>query len=82
MRGLARTLLENIVNEIRDARADMACGDGATARSGYRERGPVTPVGDIVLRIPKLRVGTYFPEGIIERNSRTDQAVAASVAES
>ncbi len=43
MRGLARTLLENIVNEIRDARADMACGDGATARSGYRERGLVTP---------------------------------------
>lgn len=38
MRGLARTLLETMVNEIRDARADMACGDGATARNGYRER--------------------------------------------
>ena len=82
MRELARTLLETMVNEIMDAQADMACEDGATARNGYRERGLATPVGDIVLRIPKLRAGTYFPEGLIERYSRADRAVAAAVAES
>lgn len=82
MRELARTLLETMVNEIMDAQADMACEDGATARNGYRERGLTTPVGDIVLRIPKLRAGTYFPEGLIERYSRADRAVAAAVAES
>lgn len=58
-----------MVNEIMDARADMACEDGATARNGYRERGLATPVGDIVLRIPKLCAGTHFPEGLIERRS-------------
>ena len=82
MRELARTLLESMVNEVMDAQADMLCEDGANARNGYRERGLATPVGDIVLRIPKLRAGTYFPEGIIERYSRADRAVAAAVAES
>ena len=78
MRELARTLLETMVNEIMDAQADMACEDGAAARNGYRERGLATPVGDIVLRIPKLRAGTYFPEGLIERYSCADRAVAES----
>ena len=35
-----------------------------------------------MLRIPKLRAGTHFPEGLIERRSRADRAVAAAVAES
>lgn len=82
MRELARTLLESMVNEVMDAQADMLCEDGANSRNGYRERGLATPVGDITLRIPKLRAGTYFPEGIIERHSRADRAVAAAVAES
>lgn len=56
MRELARTLLESMVNEVMDAQADMLRGDGANARNGYRERGLATPVGDITLRIPKLRV--------------------------
>ena len=62
IRELARTLLETMVNEIMDTQADMACEDGATARNGYRERGIATPVGDIVLRIPKLR-GDVLPGG-------------------
>ena len=62
MRELARTLLESMVNEVMDAQADMLCEDGANSRNGYRERGLATPVGDITLRIPKLRAGTYFPE--------------------
>lgn len=65
---------------------------GRAGRHGLRGRGqraqqllragPATPVGDIVLRIPKLRAGAHFPEGIIERYSHADQAVAAAVAES
>lgn len=35
-----------------------------------------------MLRIPKLRAGTYFPEGLIERHSRADRAVAAAASES
>lgn len=82
MRELTRTLLEPMVNEVMDAQADMLCEDETNAHNGYRERGLATPVGDITLRIPKLRAGAYFPEGIIERYSRADRAVAATVAES
>ena len=82
MRELARTLLESMVNEVMDARADMLCEDGANARDGYRERGLATPVGDIAPRIPKLGAGAYFPEGVIERCSRADRAGAAAAAES
>ena len=78
MREPARTLLESMVNEAMDAQADMPCGDGANARNGYRERGPATPVGVIALRIPELRAGTHFPEGVIGRYPRADRAAAAA----
>lgn len=81
MREPARTPLESMVNEVTDARADMLRGDGANARDGYRERGPATPVGGIAPRIPELRAGAYFPEGVIGRCSRADRAVATAAAE-
>ena len=58
IREPARTLPGTMVNEITDTQADMAGEDGATARNGSGERGLATPVGDIALRIPKLRAGT------------------------
>ena len=79
--ALTRALLESALNAIMDEQADMACEGGANSRNGYRERGLVTPAGKITLRIPKLRCGTYFPEGMLERYSRVDKAVAAAVAE-
>ena len=33
------------------------------------------------MKIPKLRMGSYFPDDVIERYSRTDRAVVAAVAE-
>ena len=81
MGALTRALLESALNAIMDEQADMACEGGANSRNGYRERGLVTPAGKITLRIPKLRCGTYFPEGMLERYSRVDKAVAAAVAE-
>ena len=41
----------------------------------------MTCVGDITLRIPKLRSGSFFPEDIVERYQRVDRAVVAAVAE-
>ena len=73
---LVRILLESALNAIMDEQADMACEGGANSRNGYRERGLLTPAGKITLRIPKLRCGTYFPDGILERYSRVDKAVA------
>lgn len=80
LRELGRTLVETLVNEIMAAQADMACEDGNT-RNGYRERKLTTSVGEITMKIPKLRMGSYFPEEMIKRYSRTDRAVVAAVAE-
>lgn len=77
---LIRIVAQSLVNEIMDAQADEACADG-NMRNGYRERRLVTCVGEITLRIPKLRSGSYYPEDLLTRWSRTDRAVAAAVAE-
>lgn len=79
LQALTRALLESTLNAIMDEQADMACEGGASSRNGYRERGPVTPAGKMTPRIPKLRCGTYFPEGMLERYSRADKAAAAEM---
>ena len=79
--GLARTLLEAGVNEMMAAQADAMCEATGTARNGFRERRLETQVGTITLGIPKLRRGTYFPDGLAERRSRVDRAVICAVAE-
>ena len=38
-------------------------------------------MGDIELRIPKLRSGSFFPEDVIERYCRVDRALVAAAAE-
>lgn len=81
LRELARTLLETMVNSVMGAQADALCEEGANVRDGYRKRGLTTSVGDIAMRMPKLRAGTYFPEGMIACHSRVDRAVATAVAE-
>jgi transposase-like protein len=45
-------------------------------RNGYRERLWRTRVGEIDLRIPKLRVGTYFP-GLLEPRRHAEKALLA-----
>ena len=80
VRELGITLVETLINEIIAAQADMLCEDG-NSRNGYRERKLTTSVGEITMRIPKLRMGSYFPDDVIERYSRTDRAVVAAVAE-
>lgn len=79
--GLARALLEAGVNEMMAAQADAACEATGTTRNGFRERRLETQVGTITLRIPKLRQGTYLPDGLVERWSRVDRAVICAVAE-
>ena len=81
LRELIRSLAEDVVNAIMDAEADQLCAGGANSRNGYRERNLVTCVGDITLRIPKLRTGSFFPEDVVERYQRVDRAVVAAAAE-
>ena len=77
---LIRIVTQQVLNEIMDDQADEACANG-NQRNGYRERTLKTSVGELVLRIPKLRSGTYYPEDLLRRWDRTDRAVAAAVAE-
>ena len=81
MQELLRSLAEQVVNAVMDAEADQLCGGGANSRNGYRERSLATCVGPLTLRIPKLRTGSLFPDGVIERHRRADRALVAAVAE-
>ena len=49
-----------------------------TQRNGYRERLWETRVGEISLRIPKLRSGSYFPS-LLEPRRRSEKALLAVV---
>ena len=47
-------------------------------RNGYRQRNWETRVGEIDLRIPKLRKGSYFPS-LLQPRRRTEKALLAVV---
>jgi putative transposase len=49
-------------------------------RNGHRPRVLSTTAGDLELRIPKLRTGSFFPS-LLERRRRVDQALFAVVME-
>ena len=77
---MMRRELEHMVNQIMDWQADEVCGEG-NRRNGYRERKLLTVLGEITMRIPKLREGTYFPNDLIRPYSRVDRAMVAIVKE-
>ena len=55
--------------------------DARTAqRNGHRPRVLSTTAGDLELRIPKLRAGSFFPS-LLERRRRVDQALYAVIME-
>jgi putative transposase len=49
-------------------------------RNGHRPWTLTTPVGDLELRIPKLRAGSLFPS-LLERRRRVDQSLFAVIME-
>lgn len=79
-RKLAIGLVESCVNAAMEMAVEEIAGEG-TRRNGYRERKLKTVIGEITLRIPKLREGTYFPEEVLRPYSRTDRAMIGTVAE-
>ena len=89
MRTFAARCLEAMINACMSAQADEMCGasynerseDRTNSRNGYRARSLETTVGGIEIEIPKLRRGTYYPEGIIEHWQRADNALAAAIVE-
>ena len=57
------------------------CEATGNSRNGYGPRTLKTCVGELSLRVPKLRSGSFSPEDVITRYQRVDQALAAAAAE-
>ena len=89
MRSFAARCVAAMINSAMSAQADELCGasynersdERVNSRNGYRARSLETTVGDVEVEIPKLRRGTYYPEGIIERWQRADNALVAAIVE-
>ena len=87
---LLRSMLSSFISTLLSADADAVCGaaygtvsdDRVNRRNGYRHRDFDTRAGTIDIAIPKLRTGTYFPEWLLERRRRAEQAMISVVATS
>ena len=86
---MMRQLLQNMINSLLSADADLVCGAewgqpsaGRVAqRNGYRHRPLDTRVGTVDVAVPKLRSGTYFPEWLLERRKRAEAALITVIAD-
>ena len=61
LRTIAQALMESEVGQMLDAARYERNEARRAYRNGYRQSAWATPVGDITLRIPKLRKGSYYP---------------------
>lgn len=83
-----RVATETLYQELINAEATALIGAGrfersddrTTQRNGTRPRVLTTTAGDLNLKIPKLRQGSFFP-ALLERRRRVDQALFAVVME-
>ncbi|GAA4370758.1 hypothetical protein GCM10023166_19420 [Paeniglutamicibacter cryotolerans] len=83
-----RTATETLYQQLIEAEATAFIGsapferssDRTTQRNGSRPRTLSTTAGDLNLKIPKLRHGSFFP-ALLERRRRVDQALYAVVME-
>lgn len=73
-------LIETEAAEVIGAGRYQRTSTRTTERNGHRDRTLSTQAGDIGLRIPKLRQGSFFPV-ILEPRRRIDQALHAVVME-
>lgn len=77
-RALAAGLIETVADHAMELEADELLGEG-DRRNGYRERRLRTVIGEIVLRVSKLREDTYLPERVMRPYSRVDRAMVGVV---
>ena len=84
-----REMLKTFTGMLMNAEVDALCGaeygertpERTNSRNGYRERDWDTRAGTIELAIPKLRSGSYFPDWLLERRRRSEQALVQVIAE-
>jgi putative transposase len=85
---MLRAMIKSFAEALMSAEADAACGaeygqvspERVNSRNGYRTRPWDTRVGSIELAVPKLRTGSYFPDWLLERRRRAEQALMSVVA--
>ena len=85
---LLRAMVQTMANALMSAEADAACGasygersgERVNSRNGYRTREWDTRAGTVELAIPKLRSGSYFPDWLLDRRRRAEQALVSVVA--
>jgi putative transposase len=85
---LLREMIQTFAQALMGAEVDALCGAGygqrsedrTNSRNGYRERPWDTRVGSIDLAVPKLRTGSYFPDWLLGRRTRAEQALISVVA--
>jgi transposase-like protein len=83
-----RTLAESVLQILKEADVEGVIGAGryertaerANHRNGYRDRTLDTRLGQLQLRIPKLRQGSYFPP-FLEPRRTTEKALVAVIQE-
>jgi transposase-like protein len=83
-----RSSLEWVLQQLIEAEATAFIGAAphertstrTTQRNGHRPRLVSTTAGDLELKIPKLRTGSFFPS-LLERRRRIDRALFAVVME-
>jgi putative transposase len=75
---LSELLMELEVEQLTGAKKYERTPERRKRRNGYRERTWETRVGEIDLRIPKLRSGSYFPS-LLEPRRRAERALLAVV---
>ncbi len=74
--ALIEAELTSVIGAEPHERTDARTGQ----RNGHRPRVLSTTAGDLELRIPKLRAGSFFPS-LLERRRRVDQALYAVIME-
>ncbi len=75
-----QALIDTEATEVIGAEPHERTPARTTQRNGARERLLSTKAGDVELRIPKLRKGSFFP-AVLERRRRIDRALFAVVIE-
>jgi putative transposase len=87
---LLRAMVKAFAEALMGAEAGALCGapcglpgeERVNYRNGYRDRRWDTRAGTIELAIPRLRAGSYFPDWLLERRRRSEQALVSVVATS
>jgi putative transposase len=75
-----QALIEAELSSVIGACPHQRTGTRTAQRNGHRPRTVTTTAGDLDLKIPRLRTGSFFPS-LLERRRRVDQSLFAVIME-